>query len=45
MLVMSGRIKSITINRTRRVTVEALDEFIRAREAEAAQLDGVDDSA
>jgi excisionase family DNA binding protein len=34
-LVMSGQIRSVTINSARRVTVEAVDDFVRRREEEA----------
>ena len=36
-LIMSGQIRSLTINAARRVTVDAVDEFVRRREEEAEQ--------
>jgi excisionase family DNA binding protein len=36
-LIMSGQIKSLTINSARRCTVDAVDEFVRRREEEAEQ--------
>ncbi len=39
-LIMSGQIRSVTINSARRVTVDAVDEFVRQREEAANSLSG-----